>query len=179
MNVRNWAVADVEPLVRCRPFSVIEKACIVMQTRTSSRRYYNQLRSIEGSDVEWQALPRFPFGDGPELADELLELILLGRKRATCWSAVAGLKGTVIGGRWVVEDGKGRPRAVLETVDLRQQRFDLVDASFAAAEGEGDLSIAYWRDAHRSYFIKNGGFTPDMLLWCERFELIHILEAHD
>ena len=128
-------------------------------------------------DVEWQALPRFPFGDGPELADKLLTLILAGKKRATCWSAAEGEKGATVGGRWVVEDGKGRPRAILETVDLHLQRFDHVDENFASAEGEGDLSLSYWREAHRLYFTKNGGFALDMMLWCERFELLQILET--
>jgi uncharacterized protein YhfF len=123
----------------------------------------------------WQTLARFPFGDGPDLAGELLGLILVGKKRATCWSAAESVKGTRTGGCWVVEDGQGRPRAVLKTVALMQQQFDQVDADFAAAEGEGDLTLAYWREAHRSYFTKNGGFAPDMLLWCERFELIAIL----
>jgi uncharacterized protein YhfF len=125
----------------------------------------------------WPTLPRFPFGDGPDLADELLGLILGGKKRATCWSAAEGVKGTVVGGRWVVEDGQGRPRAVLETTALSQQRFDLVDADFAAAEGEGDQTLASWREAHQGYFTKNGGFAPDMLLWCERFALIAIIPS--
>lgn len=125
--------------------------------------------------ADWRTLPRFPFGDGPELADELLDLILIGKKRATCWSAAEGIKGTAVGGCWVVEDGQGRPRAVLKTVALSQERFDRVDADFAAAEGEGDLSLADWREAHRSYFTMNGGFAPDMLLWCERFDLLTIL----
>ena len=30
--------------------------------------------------------PRWPFGDSPELADELLALVLAGGKRATCSS---------------------------------------------------------------------------------------------
>lgn len=29
--------------------------------------------------------PRWPFGDSPELADELLALVLAGGKRATCF----------------------------------------------------------------------------------------------
>jgi len=127
----------------------------------------------------WQTLPRFPFGDGPALADELLGLILAGKKRATCWSTAEGIKGTVVGGRWVVEDGQGRPRAVLETTALSQQRFDLVDADFAAAEGEDDQTLASWREAHQDYFTKNGGFAPDMLLWCERFALIAVLPCED
>jgi uncharacterized protein YhfF len=127
----------------------------------------------------WQTLPRFPFGDGPQLADLLLGLILAGKKRATCWSAAEGVKGTVVGGRWVVEDGQGRPRAVLETTALSQQRFDLVDADFAAAEGEDDQTLASWREAHQDFFTKNGGFAPDMLLWCERFALIEVLACED
>ena len=125
--------------------------------------------------VDWRSSPRFPFGDGPELADELLDLILAGQKRATCWSAAEGSKDTVVGGRWVVEDGRGRPRAVLQTTELFTEQFDRVSEDFAAAEGEGDLTLTYWRDAHRTFFRKNGGFDPEMLLWCERFELLEIL----
>jgi uncharacterized protein YhfF len=129
--------------------------------------------------ADWRTLPRFPFGDGPELADELLDLILIGKKRATCWSAAEGVKGTVVGGRWVAEDGQGRPRAVLETIALDQQRFDQVDEDFAAAEGEGDRTLSYWRNAHQDYFTRNGGFTPDMPLCCERFELLAILPIEE
>ena len=61
---------------------------------------------MSGEFAEWRTLARFPFGDGPELADELLELILIGKKRATCWSAAEGVKNTVVGGHWVGDDGR-------------------------------------------------------------------------
>ncbi|MEA1619488.1 ASCH domain-containing protein [Erythrobacter sp. T5W1-R] len=127
----------------------------------------------------WAALPRSAFGDSPELADELLNLILAGRKRATCWSAAADAEGGQVGAQWVAEDGKGRPRAILETVEIRRIRFKEVDEDFAAAEGEGDLSLGYWRSAHQSYFERNGGFDPEMLLWCERFRLVSVLPEPD
>jgi uncharacterized protein YhfF len=38
---------------------------------------------------------------------------------------------TEIGKRMVLLDGTGRPRAVLETVELTLRRFDEVDAEFA------------------------------------------------
>lgn len=38
-------------------------------------------------------------------------------------------------GRWVVKNGQGRPRAVVETVELTRRRFDDVDAAFACDEG--------------------------------------------
>jgi len=72
----------------------------------------------------------------------------------------------------VALDGAGRPRAILETVELVQRRFDEVDASFAFDEGEGDRSLAYWQEAHRRYFTRLNLFRPDMMLWCERFNLI-------
>jgi uncharacterized protein YhfF len=35
-------------------------------------------------------LESFSFGDSPELADKLLELVLIGKKTATCWAAAQG-----------------------------------------------------------------------------------------
>ena len=124
---------------------------------------------------DWRGLDRFPFGDGPELAEALLALVLAGTKTATCWSAAEGLKGTAVGKRWVVEDGKGRARAVLETVELTERRFDAVDPQFAFEEGEDDRTLESWRHAHQTYFTRNGGFASDMPLWCERFRLVEII----
>jgi uncharacterized protein YhfF len=93
-------------------------------------------------------LESFSFGDSPELADELLELVLIGRKTATRWAASEGDKGVEVGKRWIVKDGQGRPRAVLETVEITRRRFEEVDEGFAFDEGEGDRSLAWWRSAH-------------------------------
>jgi uncharacterized protein YhfF len=69
-------------------------------------------------------------------------------------------------------DSKGMPKAVLKTVELTKRRFDEVEEAFAYAEGEGDLSLNFWRAAHTQYFTRLGRFKPDMMLWCERFELV-------
>jgi uncharacterized protein YhfF len=126
----------------------------------------------------WAELDRFPFGDGPELADELLALILAGRKTATCWSAAEGEKGTRVGKQWVVLDGAGRPRAVLETVELTQRRFDEVDAAFAFEEGEDDRTLAAWRSAHEQYFTRNKCFAPDMLLYGPQQQIYRVFDNH-
>jgi uncharacterized protein YhfF len=124
--------------------------------------------------MDWQMLETFSFGDNPQLADELAELVLSGRKTATCWAATQGLL-TQVGKRMVMLDGAGRPRAVLETVELAQRRFLDVDAAFAHDEGEGDRTLASWRRAHEKYFSRRGQFTPDMQLWCERFRVIEVI----
>ncbi len=125
--------------------------------------------------MDWRTLETFSFGDNPALADELAELVLAGKKTATCWAAEQGLL-TEVGKRMVVLDGAGRPRAVIETVELTQHRFPDVDAAFANDEGEGDRTLAYWRRAHEVYFTRLGQFTPDMLLWCERFRVVEVIE---
>ncbi len=121
-------------------------------------------------------LESFSFGDSPGLADQLLDLALIGKKRATCWPASQGGKGAEVGKRWMAQDSQGRPRALLETVELTRRRFEDVDESFAYDEGEGDRSLDYWRQAHREYFIDQGTFSEDMELYCERFRLVQILD---
>jgi uncharacterized protein YhfF len=124
----------------------------------------------ENMDMDWQSLKRFSFGDSPELADELGGLVLAGTKRA-CWAAGEGPK-THVGKQWVVLDGSGVPIAVIETIELAQRRFDEVDAAFAFEEGEDERTLASWRRAHRTYFGRQGTFSPDMLLYCEPFRLV-------
>ena len=123
----------------------------------------------------WNGLDAHMFGDGPELADELLALILAGKKTASCWAAAEGLKGAAVGKPFAVKDGAGVVRCVLETIELTQRRYCDVDAAFAFEEGEDDRTLASWRDGHRAYFTRNGGFAPDMLLWCERFRLVEVI----
>jgi uncharacterized protein YhfF len=66
---------------------------------------------------------------------------------------------------------------VLETISIEQMAFDQVNQDFAAREGEGDLSLDHWRTSHRQYFERTGFYRPDMLLWCETFRLISIIET--
>ena len=89
--------------------------------------------------MNWRALETFAFGDNPALADELLALVLEGKKRATCWAVSEGLKGAAVGKSMVALDGQGRPRAVLTTNELEQRRFYDVDDQFAYDEGEATV----------------------------------------
>ena len=65
----------------------------------------------------------------------------------------------------------GSPALMIETTEVTQRRFCDVDAEFALAEGE-DETLESWRDGHRRYFERNGGWDPEMMLVCERFRLV-------
>jgi uncharacterized protein YhfF len=105
----------------------------------------------------------------------LAQLVLAGKKTAICWSAEDGPR-TAVGTRMVMLDGSGRPRAIVETVELTQRRYDEVDAAFARDEGEDDRTLDSWRRAHRNYFTRLGLFAPDMMLYCERFRVVEVIE---
>ncbi len=122
---------------------------------------------------QYRGLRSFAFGDGPELADELLDLVMRGVKTATC-STEDEPNTSTPGERWIVLDGSGTPRCVIATTEVSYRRYNEVDAAFAYEEGEGDRSLAYWRAAHRAYFGRQGRFSEDMMLMCERFRLVEV-----
>ena len=126
---------------------------------------------------KYRDLRSFAFGDGPALADELLDLVIKGVKTATC-STEDEPNTSTPGERWIVRDGRGEPRCVIETLEVSYRRYSEVDAAFAHDEGEGDRSLAYWRQAHREYFGRQGKFSEDMMLMCERFRLVEIFADH-
>jgi uncharacterized protein YhfF len=128
-----------------------------------------------------EALARYPgavtfaFGDSRALCDELLALVRAGKKTATCGAArdfgAEGEPLPVGGRRDIALDWDGNPALVIETVEVTRRRFNEVDAAFALAEGEND-DLEGWRRDHRAYFERNGGWSADMELICERFRLV-------
>ncbi|HEX8946821.1 MAG TPA: ASCH domain-containing protein [Candidatus Paceibacterota bacterium] len=120
-------------------------------------------------------MEEFSLGDGPEMADRLLALVLEGKKTATSWAATHGASGSEVGKRQIIKDGQNRPRAVVETVELTRCRLKDVDETFACDEGEGDLSLAYWRKEHERYFKNEGTFSENMEVYCQRFKVVKVL----
>lgn len=121
---------------------------------------------------------RFTFGDNPALADRLLALVLDGAKTATCCAlSQAEAEGWLMqpGDLSIARDSTGRERCVIETVETARCRFIDVDAAFARQEGEGDGTLESWRRGHRTYFERNGGWSEDMMLYCERFRVVEVL----
>lgn len=122
------------------------------------------------------------WGDSEALADELGGLIAAGKKTASCgtwWEFTAeGCAVPALDLLTVVLDGRGDPLCVIETYQIEVKPFNQVDAEFAAAEGEGDLSYQYWRDAHWNYFTRTLavlGHEPreDMRVVCERYRVVY------
>ena len=128
------------------------------------------------------APPAWSFGDNPRLADELLALVLAGRKTGTA-TAVPELDATGeamprVGELSIILDGAGHPRALIRTTGVRVVRLGDVDEEFAASEGEGDGTLASWRADHERYWGRTlaGTGTPiddELPVICETFELLY------
>ena len=120
----------------------------------------------------------FTFGDSPWMNDELLGLVVSGRKTATCAPARDYEANPdalpAVGRRDIATRWDGTPVAVIETTEITRHRYCDVPEDFALAEGEADTFEGWQRD-QRIYFERNGGFSEDMMLVCERFKLVEIL----
>ena len=119
------------------------------------------------------------FGDHARLADELLALVLDGTKTATA-GALADYEAhdeqlPEPGDLAIVLDGSGEPRVLLQVTHVEVRPFSEVDADHAWLEGEGDRSLAHWREGHEQFFARASvdGFDPAMPVVLERFVVLH------
>jgi uncharacterized protein YhfF len=119
------------------------------------------------------------FGNDSEMADSLGALVRDGVKRATT-SLLSWYEADEdpepmpkVGDLTVVLDGRDDPICVIRTIKVEVRLFGEVDEAFARVEGEGDGSLAYWRDAHMSFFASEGRpVDDDTPVVLDSFELI-------
>ena len=153
-------------------------------TEEQENAYWQKFLSILPADSSYPAKDYIAegWGDSPEMADELGELIARGIKTATCsalweWEAEGKPiphKGLIT----IVVNGGGNPLCIVETTEVTVRQYDEVDSDFAQAEGEGDFSLEYWREVHRDFFSRTlpkigREFSEKMPLVCERFQVIY------
>jgi uncharacterized protein YhfF len=124
----------------------------------------------------------FCFADSEDVANELGNLVLAGVKRATAalvWGLEAeGKRPPRPGDLSIVTDWSGKPLCVIETTGTEVVPFEEVSETFAAAEGEGDKTLQYWRAEHWAYFSREclqmgREPTAQMPVLCERFKVVY------
>ncbi|ARU14865.1 ASCH domain-containing protein [Croceicoccus marinus] len=119
----------------------------------------------------------FVLGDSRALCEHLIGLVRQGRKTASTGALRDFEQGEAMprpGRTDIVLDWSGDPALVVRTIEVRRCTFAQVTEEMALAEGEDD-SLAAWREGHRRYFERTGGFSPDMDIVWERFMLVEDL----
>ena len=143
--------------------------------------FWKRFEADAGSVDPARFYEAFHFGDNQALAASLAALVLAGTKRATAgllWSfEQEGKPLPRPGDLSVVTSWAGSPLCIIETIRVEVVRFDEVTADFAAVEGEGDGSLAFWRREHAGFFsrecVRTGRvFDESMSVACERFRVV-------
>jgi uncharacterized protein YhfF len=126
------------------------------------------------------------FCDNEADANELGALVVAGTKTATAsllWVYEAeGEPVPQVGELSLITDWDGAPLCLIETTEIMVRPFDAVEPQFACDEGEGDRTLAYWREVHWRFFSRECatiGRTPDetMPVVCERFRVVYRPQA--
>ncbi len=148
-------------------------------------RFHAKLNTLPGyfgpTTLEVVPPPAWTFGGTPELADELLALVLDGTKTATTsalWDYETDESPLPeVGDLSIILDGREHPRALIATTRVEVVPFDQVDAEHARLEGEDDRTLATWREVHRRFFTEYAehghGFSEDMPVVLERFHVLY------
>lgn len=129
----------------------------------------------EAADAEYEA---WAYGDAP---DELARLTADGVKTATASAyPLYELDDEPLpqtGEYSVILWEDGTAACVIKTTKVYVVPYKDVSAEQAYKEGEGDRSLAYWREVHEAFFtreMKAAGleFSGDMGVVCEEFEVV-------
>ena len=124
----------------------------------------------------------FSFGFTPEDGREIAPLVLAGTKTATgsvYWSYAFDQKRLPeVGDLCVVTAGSDDPVCVIETTEVRVLPFDEVTPDYARDGGEGDRSMATWRDIYWHYVLSECRRigrepSPKAPLVMERFRVVY------
>lgn len=135
-----------------------------------------------GNHEKPDSVSAWQFGATP---DYLAQLVVDGIKTATCSGHIFyELENEPLPTTKdynIILNSDDKPVAITKTVEVTITPMNKVSEEFAIAEGEGDRTYQYWWEAHEDFFRKELNviereFSEDMLLVCERFEVIHVKE---
>ena len=137
---------------------------------------YKQINPSIGEEIDTWA-----FGGETDL---LADLVFTGEKTATASAydlyAVEDEPLPQEGTFDVVLDSKDQAVCIVEITKVSVQPFHQVSADHAYKEGEGDKSLANWRQVHEDFFKDCFGeagltFTPDSKVVLEEFRKVYPL----
>ena len=143
--------------------------------------FWNRFLEKSKYDKNIKYLEVFHFELTEKLANELLELVLVGKKRATSSSLIAyEIEGSRIpqkGDLSIITDWDGNPKCVIETTEITIIPFKDITFDICKREGEDDC-LETWRDGHIRFFKEQGKevgyeFTEDLLVVFEDFEVVY------
>lgn len=124
------------------------------------------------------AYSAWAFGDAP---DKLAALVYQGVKTATASAfdlyAIEGEPLPAAGEYSVILDARDQAVCIVRTTRVTVVPYLSVTCDHAFKEGEGDRSVAYWRQVHEPFLTRELAtvglhFDPSCRVVCEEFDLV-------
>ncbi|WP_161979215.1 ASCH domain-containing protein [Streptococcus sp. S784/96/1] len=143
---------------------------------TEMWKAYKKIRPEIGDEIDAWA-----FGAEP---DELAQLVLAGTKTATASAydlyQLENEPLPKVGTYDVVLDSQDEAVCIIEITKVSVVPFNEVSSDHAFKEGEGDKSLAYWRQVHQDLFTQWLGecdltFTENSKIVLEEFRVVYPL----
>ena len=160
----------------------IKHVIIFIKRGEEMDKLFKEYLILIGKDDEGIKCDSWYFGDNKELADELFELAEKGEKTATTslfyLYEVEKEPLPQANSVSVVTNFDKSKKCVIQIDKVTVLPFKEVKSEFAFKEGEGDKSLAYWREVHMKFFDRelkkyNKKFLDDMLVVCEEFRCVY------
>jgi len=156
----------------------------MIETNKSANEMWSHFLACiqETPDTTQKVFDTCSFGDTKEMADTLAQLVMSGKKIATTSLyfiyEVEEENLPHVGSYSVILDGEQRAQCITQLSDVSIMPFSQVTEDYAKAEGEGDLTLAYWKKAHQAFFTRelcayHKQWSDDLLVVCERFHVVY------
>lgn len=121
-------------------------------------------------------LETWSFGKDKKTANRLFELVKSGKKTATCYLYDGEDISKNIGYSILTNFDQTR-KIKIKTKKAYVTRFCDVTSEHAKKEGEGNLSLAYWKRVYKKFFKqeckeKKIKFSKEIEIVCEEFQIV-------
>ena len=102
--------------------------------------------------------------------ENLIDLVLTGKKKATTSLYTGELP--IIGEESIICFSDGSYACIVKTIDYKIMKFNEMTEENAKLEGEGNLTLDYWRKAHYDFFKSlDSSFSEESKIIFEIFEV--------
>ena len=176
-------VAGIEPAnggfrVRSLTTWLHPKTLINYKTKKMSiEEYWNNFTKVNKLPKDTKYVEAFKFGFSDKQADELLDLVLQGKKIATTSPYFKYEDAIKVGDYSIVLDSKEIPRCIIQTTDTKVLHFNEATFDLIKDEGEDEV-LDTWIEGHRIFLKEackeeNEEFKEDMLILFEHFRVVY------
>lgn len=145
-------------------------------------KYWKLFQAEHPEFLDTNIPPSYFFCDNQKDTDECAELVVRRIKQATSpsvwWFTKNKEEFPKAGDLAIITNWEGEPKAIIRITKVALVKLKDITPEYANREGEGNRSLAYWKQVHLEYYsreMKQYDESPheEMEIVCEYFETLY------